>query len=50
MEEIIIEIQQEAQEEFQEENKIEIITKFNVNGLILKEGISSEEVVGLKRF
>ncbi|OZV12079.1 hypothetical protein CIW83_11640 [Tissierella sp. P1] len=50
MEEIIIEIQQEAQEEFQEENKIEIITKFNVDGLILKEGISSEEVVRLKRF
>lgn len=50
MEEVIIEIQQEAQKEFQEENKIEIITKFNVNGLILKEGISSEEVVRLKRF
>lgn len=52
IEEVIIEIQEEVQEETQEEiqeNKIEV-TKFNVDGLILKEGIVSEEVLRIKKF
>ncbi len=49
IEEVIIEIQEEDQEKPQEEKQMEII-KFNLDGLILKEGISSEEVTRLKSF
>ncbi len=52
MEEVIIEIeevQEEVQEKPQEEKQIEI-TKFKVDGLILKEGVASEEVLRVKKF
>lgn len=48
MEEVIIEIE-EVQEKPQEEKQIEI-TKFKVDGLILKEGVASEEVLRVKKF
>lgn len=52
MEEVIIEIeevQEEVQEKPKEEKQIEI-TKFKVDGLILKEGVASEEVLRVKKF
>lgn len=49
IEEMVDEIQEEVNEETQNRTKIEII-KFNIDGLILKEGIISEEVLRIKSF
>ncbi|WP_313233685.1 L,D-transpeptidase family protein [Tissierella praeacuta] len=48
-EEIDKEIKEILPEEVQEEQKAEII-KFDINGLMLREGISSDEVLKLKSF
>lgn len=48
-EEIDKEIKEILPEEVQEEQKAEII-KFDINGLMLREGISSDEVLNLKSF